>query len=275
MKVISVTGGKGGIGKTTISVNLAVALARAGKRVLIFDADLGLANVDVLLGLRPKRTIKDYFDGSCTLNDICVTGPHGIRIIPSCSGIQGVADLSNETAIDLIHSFSTLTHEVDVMLVDLASGISRQVIDFTQAAQNILMVICNDPSSLVDSYAVIKVLNQRYGRNRFGVIVNKVRNMQEGYSVFLRFQETVLKFLNISIEYVGHIPNDDYIAMAAREHGSVCDKYPLSPAARAISDIQVGIQHWAESNADAGGIQYFFERLVQGKTREEDKLCKA
>lgn len=275
MKVISVTGGKGGIGKTTITVNLAVSLAKSGKRVLIFDADLGLANVDVMLGLKPERTIKDYIEGLCGLNEICITGPHGIQIIPASSGVQSVADLSNAAAFELIHAFSSLTTEFDVMLIDLASGISRQVIDLTHAAQNILVVICNEPSSLVDSYAVIKVLHQKYGRNKFGVIVNKVKNLQEGYHVFLRFQETVAKFINVGVEYVGYIPQDDYITIAARESATICDKYPTAPAAKALREIQDGMLQWAEAGVDAGGIQFFFEKLVNANLNSEITPCKA
>lgn len=274
MKVISISGGKGGIGKTTISVNLAVSLAKSGKRVLLFDADLGLANVDVMLGLKPTLTIQDFIAGKCTLNEICVTGPFGITIIPSSSGIQQLADLSSTDSVDIIHAFSTLSKDYDVMLVDLASGISRQVLDFTHAAQNILVVICNEPSSLVDSYAVIKVLHQRYGRNKFGIVINKVKHLQEGYSVFLKFQETILKFMNVNIEYVGYIPNDDYIAIAARENVAICDKYPTSPAAKALRDLHSGVIEWAQSTPDTGGIQYFFERLVQNRIESELILCK-
>lgn len=271
MKIISITGGKGGIGKTTIAINLAISFARAGKRVLVFDADLGLANVDVLLGLKPEKTIDDFIKGHCSLNDVCMVGPHGIRIIPAASGIQHLAELKKEQSIELIHAFSSLSDKIDVMLIDISPGISQQVIDFTHAAQNILAVICNDPASLMDSYAVIKILHQKYGRQRFGIVVNKVRNIQEGYAVFIHFQETVAKFLNVAIEYVGHIPNDDYIPMAARENVAVCDRYPISPAAQAIRDIQQGVTHWAESSLISGGIQYFFEQLIQGKQGE---LCK-
>jgi flagellar biosynthesis protein FlhG len=274
MRVISITGGKGGIGKTTISVNLAVSYARSGKKVLIFDADLGLANVDVLLGLKPIKTIHDYINGQCSLNDICITGPYGIKIIPSASGIQKLADLTPEQSIEIIRSFSMLTGNIDIMLIDMASGISRQVIDFTHAAQNILLVVCNDPSSLMDSYAVVKILHQQHRREKFGIVVNKVRNLKEGYSVFLRFQETVLRFMNIGVEYLGYIPNDDYIGIAARENVAVVDQFPVSPSAIAFNDLSRGIYTWGEETAIMGGIQYFFEQLVQSVDTKAGELCK-
>ena len=274
MKVIAVTGGKGGIGKTTISVNLAISFAKAGKKVLIFDADLGLANVDIHLGLKPTKTIHDYVAGKCDINEVCMDGPHGIKIIPSASGMQDLADLTPEQSINLIHSFSAITENIDIMLIDLASGISKQVIDFTHAAQNILVVVCNDPSSLLDSYAVIKILNQRYARNRFGIIVNKVKSLQEGHSVFLRFNDTVSRFMNITTEYLGFIPADDYVAIAARENTAVCDRFPSSPAGSAFKDLQSGLNNWAEATPISGGIQFFFEKLVNPSATDTETLCK-
>jgi flagellar biosynthesis protein FlhG len=275
MKVISVTGGKGGIGKTTISVNLAVSFAKSGKKVLIFDADLGLANVDVLFGLKPTKTINDYITGQCSLSDVCMTGPYGIKIIPSASGIQKLADLTPEQSIEIIRSFSMLTDDIDIMLIDMASGISRQTIDFTHAAQNILLVVCNDPSSMMDSYAVIKILHQQHAREKFGIVVNKVKNLKEGYSVFLQFQETVMRFMNIGVEYLGYIPNDDYIAMAARENVAVVDKFPISPSSIALNDLSRGIYGWVDETKVSGGIQYFFEQLVTTSESKTGELCKA
>lgn len=266
MRIISITGGKGGIGKTTISVNLAVAFAKMKKKVLLFDADLGLANVDVILGLQPKKTIYDVLSGKSQLADICMLGPHGVKIIPSSTGIQKMAQLSPEEYVALIQSFSTLTDDIDVMIVDLASGISDQVIDFTHASQDILVVICNDPSSLMDSYAVIKILHQKYARSRFGIIVNKVKNQYEGYDVFTKFQKATEKFINVNMNYIGHIPQDDFINIAACERVSVVDKYPQTKAALAINTISQGIDHWHEDDcALEGGIHFFFDRLIHNR----------
>lgn len=275
MRVISITGGKGGIGKTTISVNLALAFAKARKKVLLFDADLGLANVDIMLGLQPQRNIHDYLQGHCGLNEICLTGPHGLKIIPAASGIQKMAELNSQESFQLIRSFSTLTDDVDVMLIDMASGISSQVIDFTHAAQDILVVICNDPSSLMDSYAVIKILHQKYARSRFGVIVNKVKHLQEGFDVFSKFQAVTAKFINVSMHYLGHVPHDDYVGMAARERATVIDKFPQSQAAIAFNNLRHGICHWQDSETAMGGIQFFFERLLQNNPFPKEQACKA
>lgn len=263
VRIISITGGKGGIGKTTISVNLAVAFAKLKKKVLLFDADLGLANVDVMLGLNPEKNINDFLSGTCDMKDICVEGPHGIKIVPSCSGIQRMADLSLEESVEIIRSFSTIGEDFDVMLVDMASGISKQVNNFTHASQDVVVVICNEPASLTDSYAVIKVLHQNYGRQRFGIVVNKTKGIIEGYDIFSRFQDTVAKFINVSLNYLGHIPQDDYIGIAARERVTVVDKFPHSEVATSFHNLANGIQHWHDESQITGGIQFFFEKLIQ------------
>jgi|SRR5579885_2755062 flagellar biosynthesis protein FlhG len=275
MRILSVTGGKGGIGKTTISVNLAISYAKMRKKVLLFDADLGLANVDVLLGLKPNKNLHDYLSGNCELADICITGPHDLKIIPAASGIQKMAELSPIESVELIRSFSTLTEDIDVMIIDMASGISSQVIDFTHASQDILVVICNDPSSLMDSYAVIKILHQKYGRGRFGVVVNKAKNIQEGYDVFSRFQEAIAKFINVSMHYLGHIPQDDYVSISARERAPVVEKFPLSEAATAFNELCHAINHWRNDDAVVGGIHFFFERLIKPTHTAKEQLCKA
>lgn len=276
MRVVSVTGGKGGIGKTTISINLALAFARKKKKVLLFDADLGLANVDVMLGLKARKNLHDYLSGNCALEDVFLTGPYGLNIIPAASGIQKMADLSSAETMELIRSFSSLTNEIDVMIVDQASGISSQVMDFTHASQDIVVVICNEPASLMDSYAVIKILSMKYGRNRFGVIVNKARNLQEGYDVFARFQKAISAFISTSINYLGHIPLDDYIGMAARERAAVIDLFPQSDSAQAFMNLTHGISQWQEENTTVtGGIQFFLERLIQDNTIAREQLCKA
>lgn len=275
LRVISITGGKGGIGKTTLSVNMAIAFAKMKKKTLLFDADLSLANVDVMLGLKPKRTIHDFLTGECELADVCMNGPHGIKIIPASSGIQKMAELTSGESTGLIQSFSSLAEELDVMIIDHASGISTQVMALTHASQDILVIICNDPASLMDSYAVIKILHQKYARSRFGIIVNKAKHLQEGFDVFTKFQEAIAKFMHVSIHYLGHIPYDDYVSISAREHVSIIERFPNAAASVAINELCHGILHWRDNESVAGGIHFFFERLIQHNQILEGEECKA
>ena len=159
-RVLAVTSGKGGVGKSTISINLAAALALRGDRVVLLDADLGLANIDVLLGLKAKQTLQDVLEGTCELQDILLTGPAGIRIVPAASGVQHMSELSNAERAGLIQAFSALDFESDWLIIDTAAGIAANTLQFCEAAQEVLVVVCDDPASLTDAYATIKVLNR-------------------------------------------------------------------------------------------------------------------
>jgi len=180
VKVISVTGGKGGVGKSNISVNMAVALAMTGHRVMLLDADLGLANVDVMLGLKVKRNLSHVLKGECDLQDIIISGPEGMKIIPAASGTKSMVHLSEMEHIGLVRAFSSLSEQIDFLIVDTAAGIADNVISFTMASQEVLMVVCDEPTSITDAYALIKVLSQDHNIYNFKVLANMVRSPQEG-----------------------------------------------------------------------------------------------
>ena len=195
IQVISVTGGKGGVGKTSMSINLGITMAEAGKRVLIFDADLSLSNVDVLLGLNPQKNISHVLSGECTLADIVITGPAGIQIIPASSGVQSMSELSTAELGGLIQAFSDLDQNIDVMIVDTAAGISNQVMNFVRACQENIIVVCNEPSSITDAYALIKVLHQKYQCTRFQILSNMTRTHREGLEISINSNTLPINFL--------------------------------------------------------------------------------
>lgn len=159
-KVIAITGGKGGVGKTNITLNTAIAMAKLGKRVMVLDADLGLANVDVMLGLRVSKNLSHVLSGECTLDEVLVEGPHGIKIAPATSGTQSMTELTAAEHAGLIRAFSELRTPIDVLLVDTAAGISGMVLSFAKASQDVMVVVCNEPTSLTDAYALMKLLNR-------------------------------------------------------------------------------------------------------------------
>ena len=262
IQVVAITGGKGGVGKTNVSVNLGVAMARLGRRVTLLDADLGLANVDVLLGLKPRHNLKDVLDGSVSLQDVLIEGPMGIRIVPAASGMQEMVRLGPQQHAGLISAFSDIAHQMDVLLIDTAAGISDEVISFLCAAQEILVVVCDEPTSITDAYALIKVLSQRYGIERARVVANMVRNEEDGIKVFEKLQGVTERFLDIQLLHAGTIPFDDHLRRAVRKQRAVVDLYPMSKAARAMLRLAEVVDSWPIPAVPSGHLEFFVERLV-------------
>lgn len=261
-RVVAVTSGKGGVGKSTVSINLATALALQGERVVLLDADLGLANVDVLLGLTPGKTLEQVLDGSCDLNDILLDGPAGVRIVPAASGIQRMAELSNGERAGLIHAFSELDVKCDWLVIDTAAGIAANTLQFCEAAQEILVVVCDDPASLTDAYATIKVLNQTYGRRRFRVLVNMARHEDDARAIFKRLLTTTDRFLDVTLEFAGSVPFDRQVAGAARRRMPVITAYPDGPVAASFKKLANAADMWPRPQGATGRSEFFWERLI-------------
>src|SRR5262245_48377300 len=197
-QVIGVSGGRGGVGKTNVAINLAVALTASGRRVTLLDADLGLANVDVLLGLKPRRTLADVFAGHANLADVVMVGPRGLGIVPASSGARELTHLGPREHAGLIAAFEDIAHQMDTLIIDTAAGISNEVVGFLHAAQEILIVVCNDPASIADAYALLKVLTENYGIQRVRIVANFVRSPEEGQSVFAKLRTVTERFLDVT-----------------------------------------------------------------------------
>ena len=236
-RIISVTSGKGGVGKTNIVINLGLALKRLNKRVLILDADLGLGNLDVLLGLAPRYNLSHVLRGIKTMEEIIVHGPEGIMILPASNGIQEMAHLTGTQRFKLISELDKMLETNDILLIDTASGISSDVTYFNVKAQEILIVVTPEPTSITDAYALIKVLSLKYRANQFNVVVNKARNMQEAQDVFRQLHTVTDKFLTISIQYLGAILFDEMIQKTAKRQRILMDMHPKSPAARCYTAL--------------------------------------
>src|SRR5580700_9926929 len=210
VQVIAVTGGKGGVGKTCVAVNLAAALTAQGKRVVLLDGDLGLANVDVFLGLSPRFTLAHVLNGERTLDEILVTAPQGFQVVPAASGAANLANLDARAHLGLVQAFSALATQVDVLIVDTAAGLGHGVTQFSQAAQQVVITVCDEPASLTDAYALVKVLSRHHGISRFRVLANMVRSAGAGRELFLRLERVTTRFLDVVLDYVGEIPEDEY-----------------------------------------------------------------
>ncbi len=264
VRVISVTSGKGGMGKTNTVANLAVSFSKIGQRVLILDADLALGNIDVLFGVLPQFTLEDVFSGQKKLADIIVQGPCGIQILPTGSGTDEMAELTPEQKIHFISELEQLEKSFDIFLIDTAAGISSNVLYFNAAAQEIIVIASAEPTSLTDAYAIMKVLSRRYQEKRFRLLVNMVHNEQEAKEVFRKLTLVADRFLNITIDYIGFIPYDDYLKLAVSQQRAVVDIYPSAKCSQHFMRVAHQVLQWPIPVDPKGSVQFFWRKLLAG-----------
>ena len=268
VRVIAVTSGKGGVGKSNIAVNLAVTLAQSGERVMVMDADMGLANIDVLLGLSPKMNLSHVINGECMLEDTIIDGPSGIKIVPASSGVASMSDLTPAENAGVIRSFSELTEPVDTLIIDTAAGLSDSVISYTRAAREIIIVVCDEPASITDAYAMIKVLNRDYDIHRFHVLANQAHGIQQGRELYGKLAKVSEKYLDVALNFLGTIPYDDCLKKAVQKQKSVVESFPRSPSSLAFRQIAKKTQQWPVPKSMEGHLEFFIERLVNYSSQE-------
>lgn len=237
-KMLTIASGKGGAGKTSISLNLALALAGANYRVCLFDADLGLANVNILTGLYPQYGLAQVMEGSHTLWDIMIRNFNGIDIIPGSSGVEKLADLTSHEAGLLIQSFLALP-DYDYFLIDTSAGISSQVLSFCRAAQEMILVVTPEPTSLTDAYSLLKVLSKKGAMPEIRVVVNQVRTAQEAKASYAKLKKTVFNFLSARVSPLGIVARDPNVSNAVISQVPFLIKYPETQAARCIRAIML------------------------------------
>jgi flagellar biosynthesis protein FlhG len=228
-RVISVTSGKGGVGKSNVVVNLGLALAQRGLKVLLIDADLGLGNLNILLGLTPRFTIQDVLSLGLDLTDVIVEGPEGLKILPASSGIPELANLDEFQKLFLLNEMDHYTADVDVVLIDTGAGISQNVIFFNIGAQERILVVNNQPPAIADAYALIKILVTQHGEKSFKLLVNGLAHYREAELVYRTLLRVTERFLGqgITLDYLGFIPHDDAVPQSGYE--TAADPGPLSP----------------------------------------------
>jgi flagellar biosynthesis protein FlhG len=262
-RVMAFTGGKGGVGKTSVAVNSAMALARAGYRTLLLDADLGLANVDVMLGLAPRFNLGHILRGERELRDVLLEGPEGVGVLPGSSGTQELTRLSDRERWRLLGELEKLDDRYDAVLVDTPAGISDNVVYFASAVQDVVVIVTSEPTSLTDAYATVKVLGRKAGVRRFELLVNEVPTEDEAREIHRRLTVVTDRFLDVELAFAGHIPPDQNLVRGIMEQVPVVLGMPRSPAAQAIARFARGRMEAPPSNGLPGGLGIFWRRILR------------
>jgi flagellar biosynthesis protein FlhG len=263
-RIITITSGKGGVGKSNLVINLAITISQMGKRVLVIDADLGLANVDILLGLRNRFNLQHVLDGKMKLKDIVVYGPAGIKVIPGSSGIPRIADMSSRKRQEFIASFKELEGEADIILIDTSAGMTKNVITFALLADEIILITTPEPSAITDAYAMIKVIHTEKPDAKVGLVVNMARTDSQALEVANKIAHVSRQFLNFHLFVLGTLPMDPHVPRAVMQRRPLAELYPRSPATCAIKEVAARIlngeaQHSAHGNGFIQRISAFFK----------------
>ena len=272
-RVITVTSGKGGVGKSSISVNLAIALSRLGKRVVILDADFGLANVEVMLGIRPQYNLADLMFRGKSLSDIITMGPDNIGFISGGSGIQELTNLSRDQIVYLIQKLVELDQKVDIVIVDTGAGIADSVIEFVAASSEVLLVATPEPTSITDAYALLKTLNRKTDISLQDTVIkmvaNRIDSYEEGKELYEKLSIVVNKFLNLKLEYLGALPQDSIVSKAVMLQKPAIGVYPNSQFSKTITSFAQNLCDQKEENVQSKkGIAQLFTNLLRSRIKK-------
>ncbi|MBI3557075.1 MAG: MinD/ParA family protein [Deltaproteobacteria bacterium] len=262
IRVISVTSGKGGVGKTNVVANLAVQLQKLGSQVLVLDGDFGLANLNIVMGLDAKATISDVVSGDKDLSDIILTGPHGVRVIPASSGIFRMTQLSLAEKTILMERLEAAPVPFDTLIIDTGAGINSDVAYLNAAATEVLVVATPEPTSIADAYALMKVMSQEYRVKRFKLLVNMVDDAREALSVYNNLMTVSDRFLNIHIDFLGHILDDKRVSQSVMARKVVCEAWPDTPASRCFEAVAKTLRESPAKSELTGNVQFFWRTLL-------------
>jgi flagellar biosynthesis protein FlhG len=261
LRVFAITSGKGGVGKTNLTVNLAVAFSQAGRKVLVVDGDVGLANVDILLDESPEKTLRDVLKGGATLSEILHTSTHGPTLLPGSSGAVDLATLTETDRLSLVSGLDQIGDRFDTVLVDTAAGIASNALFFASAAEDALVIVTPEPTSLADGYGAIKALSTHCGMDRVGLVVNMAESEREAREVFGALSGIVTRFLPVVLDMVGWVPHDVHVRESIMTRTPVIVAYPEAPASRAIRELSDRIIMRPASES-SGRLQFFWRRLT-------------
>jgi len=265
-EVIGIASGKGGVGKTTTSINLAVALTQFGHSVMLFDADLGLANAQIALGVRAEYNLGHFLSGQKSLQEIIVTTRHGIKLIPGASGVQELADLNSIQVSSIVQSFGALADDVDYLIVDVAAGIAPPVLSFLASCERRFIVVKDDPSSIADAYGTIKILCKEMGLDEIYLLPNMVKSQSEGWKLYKKLNDVCVRFLGESVHYLTSIEEDEMVLRALKKYQSVMELAPGTAAARDYMRLAEACTHLRPIDHPSGSLQFFMERQLQNSS---------
>jgi flagellar biosynthesis protein FlhG len=261
-QVIGIASGKGGVGKTTVTVNLATALQASGKRVMLLDADLGLANAQLAFGCKTQRHLGHVLRGECRPEEIIVTTSQGVRLVPGASGVRELAALDEAQVAAIIHAFSQLTEPVDYLLVDVAAGLSPSVLSFLAACQRRVVVVCDQPASIADAYGLIKIMTTEQDLDEIYMIPNMVQSHAAGQKLFDRIAQVCDRFLQQVVHPLPPIVSDELVPDSQKHYQSVLEHAPGSAAARDFRRLAQAISALPPIHNASGRIQFFMERML-------------
>ena len=262
VKVLAVTSGKGGVGKTSVAINLGMALAASGHETLLLDADLALGNVDALLGLQPRYNLGHVLEGQCSLEQVVLSAPLGLNVIPASSGMSRMASLSRREHAGLIQAFSGLHRPLSVLLVDTATGIADNVVRFARASQQVIVVVCDEPASIIDARALIAVLSREHDVRKFHILANMTRTVSQGRDLYLKILRLVDRSPDVVLNFMGAVPWDEHLRKAVKQQRAVVEAYPSSRSALAFEKLAEQAMQWPLPDGPSGHVEFFLERLT-------------
>lgn len=262
VRVVAICGGKGGVGKTNVAINLSLALSSLGQKSLLLDGDLGLANIDTLLGIQPKFNLSHLLDGICSINQLLTPIARNVDLVPAASGVCRMSDLSSAEQMGLISSFSGLKQPYDNLIIDCAPGIDPTTLQLMSTAQEVLLVVVDEPASMTDAYATIKVLRNTHGISRFRVLVNMTRRPDQAAEVFQKIARVADRFLDVSLHFEGGIPFDKRLGQAIQSQEAVIHRFPSTPASMAFIRLARSALGWPQPARPSGKTEFFVERLL-------------
>ncbi len=262
-KVISITSGKGGVGKTNSAINIALKIQEKGYKVLVIDADLGLANVNIMFNITPKKTILDLLKDNCSIKDVLIEVPGGIKILPASSGIFSIVNLTDEENLKLLNNFEALNELFDYIIIDTAAGIGKDVLFFNSISHFVTVIVTPEPTSITDAYATIKVLNKESKIKDFKIIINQVNSSDEGKSVYNSLYKVSSQFLNVSLEYLGHIVYDKALLKSVLSQMPVVLYSPEAPSSVCFNSIASRFIDRLTKISQTGNIQLFWEKMLR------------